>query len=307
MTQGKNAGRAIAHLVAVWLVGCPLTYVQLMMVLVILFTGGAAPFAAVLVGVALLSVVVLAGFGTAVRTLVPLMRRARGLWAWAVSVYVLGTVGAFGAAAVNFKINHLENGLLLYPAGGTCYALAAALFLPGTRVRLGALGAATLLAVGGVYATWAATQPPTLDEWLTANGVDHTLLRVGDPPPGYALRVLGAGEDGFGAEYERPRSTRLHLGVKRVGHDTRRVDARGCPVPFGEPIRCTDDGGGRLLLTYEGGYERQELRLCRDGLVHTVTVEGSPTDLSAARHILSTLRPATDAELAGLLELPMRR
>ncbi|MGJ3559801.1 hypothetical protein ACR6C2_18200 [Streptomyces sp. INA 01156] len=145
---------------AVWLVGCALTYVQLMAVLVALFTGGAAPFTAVLVGVAFLSVVVLAGLGTAVRTVVPLMRRARGLWAWAVSVYALGTVGAFGAAVVNFKINHLENGLLLYLAGGTCYALAAALFLPGARVRLRALGAATLLVVGGVYATWAATQPP---------------------------------------------------------------------------------------------------------------------------------------------------
>ncbi|WP_406729251.1 hypothetical protein WJ438_38535 [Streptomyces sp. GD-15H] len=292
---------------AVWLAGCALTGVQLQAVLVALFADGAAPFTAALVGVALLSVVALAGLGAAVRTVVPLMRRARGLWAWAASVYALGTVGAFGAAVVNFKINHLEKSLLLYLAGGTCYALAAALFLPGTRVRLGALGAATALAVGGVYATWAATQPPTLDKWITANGVDYTLLRVGDPPPGYALHVLGASEDGFGADYERPHSTRLHLGVTRVGHDPRRVDARGCPVPIGEPIRCADDGGGRQLLTYEGDYEHQELRLRRDGLVYTVTVEGFHTDLSAARHILSTLRPATDAELAGLLELPMRR
>jgi hypothetical protein len=60
-------------------------------------------------------------------------------------------------------------------------------------------------------------------------------------------------------------------------------------------------------VTFVGSYEHQELRLRRDAIVYTVTVEGSRTDLSAARHILSTLRPATDTELTGLLELPMRR
>jgi hypothetical protein len=220
---------------------------------------------------------------------------------------VTGTAGAFVAAVVNFEINHLENTLPLYVAGGCCYALAAALFLPGTRIRLGALGAAAVLVGGGAYAYWDAAQPPTLDEHLAAHDVDRRLLRVGAPPSGYTLRALGAGEDTFGAEYEHPDSVRLHLGVERAGHDTRRADARGCPVPFGDPIHCVDDGDGRQLLTYEGGYEHQELRLRRDGLVFTVTVEGHHADLSAARHVLSTLRPATDAELAGLLDVPTRR
>jgi hypothetical protein len=218
----------------------------------------------------------------------------------------LGTVGALGAVAVNQKINDLENRLLLYPVAGVCYALAAAFFVPGTRARLTTLGAAAVLAAGGGYAAWHAAQPPTLDEWITANGVDRALLRVGDPPPGYTLAGVGASGDGFGADYEKPGSGGLHLGVERIGHDTRRVDSRGCPVPFGETIRCTDDGDGRQLVTYEDGYERQELRLRRDGLVVTVTVTGSHADLSAARH-LSTLRPAADAELAGLLERPMRQ
>ncbi|MBV7697732.1 hypothetical protein [Streptomyces sp. TRM70350] len=307
MTQTKQAGPAIAHLAVVWLFGCALTGVQLQAVLVALFAGGTAPLIVAVVGVAAPAVAALAWLGTAARTIVPLTRRRRGVWAWAVSVHALGTTGAFGVAVVNFQVNRLENGLLLYPAGGTCYALAAALFLPDTGVRLGALGAAAALAVGGSYAAWDATRPPTLDAWLTANDVDRALLRVGDPPPGYALRVLGASEDGFGADYERPHSDGLHLAVARVGHDTRRADARGCPVPFGEPIRCTDDGGGRQLVTYEGGYQHQELRLRRDRLTYTVTLQGTDNDLTAARHILSTLRPATDRELDGLRELPMRR
>ncbi|MBX9395270.1 hypothetical protein K4749_17120 [Streptomyces sp. TRM72054] len=307
MTQTKEAGPAIAHLAAVWLFGCVLTGVQSQAVLVALFVGGTALLVGAVAVVAALAVPALAGLGTAARTIAPLTRRRRGLWAWAVSVYVLGTIGAFGAAVVNFQVNRLENGLLLYPAGGLCYALAAALFLPDTRVRLGALGAAAVLAVGGSYATWDATRPPTLDEWLTANDVDRALLRIGDPPPGHTLRVLGASEDGFGADYERPHSDGLHLAVARQGHDTRRADARGCPVPSGEPIHCTDDGEGRQLITYEGGYEHQELRLRRDGLTYTVTLQGTDNDLTAARHILSTLRPATDGELDGLRELPMRR
>ncbi|MEV4232245.1 hypothetical protein AB0J81_35295 [Streptomyces bobili] len=308
MTQREAPERAIGHLTAVWLVGCALTHVQSQAVLIALFTDGSELFGVIVGGGMVVgAVAVLAWLGSAVRTLVPLLRRARGRWAWAAGVYTLGTLGAFGAAVVRFEIDHLENGLLLYPAGGTCYALAAALFLPSFRVRMGALGAATALTVGGMYAAWAAGQPPTLDEWITANGVDRTLLRVGDPPPGYALNVMGASEDGFGADYEGPDSARVHLHVAPAGHDTRRVDARGCPVPFGDPIRCTDDGGGRQLVTFAGGYEHQELRLRRGTLVYTVTVEGSRTDLSAARHVLSTLRPATDTELAGLLELPMRR
>ncbi|MFF8788151.1 hypothetical protein [Streptomyces sp. NPDC015125] len=307
MTHRNEAVRLVVHLAAVWLVGCMLTTLQLQAALVALFTDGANPFAAAVAVLILLAVAALARLGSAVRSMVPLMRRARGPWAWAAVVYALGTLGAFGTALVHFKINHLENVLLFSVSGGAWYALAAALLLPGIRVRLGALAAATALAGASAYALWAATQPPTLGEWITANEVDRTALRVGDPPQGYALHVLAASKDGFGADYERPHAVRLHLGMDRFGQDTRRVDARGCPVPFGEPIHCTDDGGGRQLVTYEGDYARQEMRLRRDGLVYTVTVEGSPADPSAARHILSTLRPASDAELAGLVELPMRR
>ncbi|MFJ8696152.1 hypothetical protein [Streptomyces roseolilacinus] len=307
MRQREEVGRVPAHLTAVWLVGCALTGLQTQVVLVALFAGGPAHLAVALAVMAPLGAAVFAGLGTAARPIVPLTRRPRGLWVWAVGVHGLGTIGAFGAAVANFRINGPGDGLLYYLTGGACHALAAALFLPGLRVRLGALGAATVLAAVGVYAVRDAAQPPPLDEWITANGVDRALLRVGDPPPGYALRVLGASGDGFGAGYERSRSAGLHLGVERAGHDTRRADARGCPVPFGESIRCTDDGGGRQLVTYEGDHERRELRLRRDGLVYTVAMEGSHPDLSAARYVLSTLRPATDAELAGLPQPSGRR
>ncbi|WP_189530656.1 hypothetical protein [Streptomyces roseolilacinus] len=306
MRQREEAGRVLAHLAVVWLVGCALTGLQTQVVLAALFAGGPAHLAVALAVSAPLGAAVFAGLGTAARPVVPFIRRPRGLWVWAVGVHVLGTVGALGAAVAHFTINEPGDGLL-YLTGGACYVLAAALFLPGLRVKLGALGAAAVLAAGGVYAVRDAAQPPPLDEWITANGVDRALLRVGDPPPGYALRVLGASGDGFGADYERSRSAGLHLGVERAGHDTRRADARGCPVPFGEPIRCTDDGGGRQLVTYEGDHERRELRLRRDGLVYTVSMEGSHPDLSAARHVLSTLRPATDAELAGLPQPRGRR
>ncbi|NYI04706.1 hypothetical protein [Allostreptomyces psammosilenae] len=306
MTDERNGARRVcAHLTGLWCVGVALTAVQFQAVLVALFTGGVRAGAVVLAVGGLLAVLLLVPFGRAARSFVPLARSTRGLWGWAAGVYALGTVGAFATVVVNRQVGGLDSGLTLYPLGGLCYALAAAWFLPGLRARIAALGATAALAVGGGYALWEAARPPTLDEWIAANDVDRAMLRVGDPPPGYTLHVLGASVDGFGADYSRPGTDGFHLGVARPGQDTRRVDARGCPVPFGDPVHCSDDGGGRQLVTYQGDYPRQELRLRVDGLVHTVTLPGTGADLPAARHVLSTLRPATEAELAGLLGLPM--
>ncbi|MFF8960233.1 hypothetical protein [Streptomyces sp. NPDC014894] len=307
MTRRSEKAAVFVHLAAVWVVGCALTGVQTLAVMFSLFLDGTSERVALLAAVAAVALVAFASLGNAAHRIVPLARRTHGSWIWAVSVYGPGTAGAAGAAVVNYRINHLDSAFHLYPVGGLCYALVAALVLPGAAIRRGALGTAVALVAGGAYLSWAAAQPPTLDEWIAANGGQRTLLRVGDPPPGYTLRTLGGNEDAFSAEYERPRAPRLHLGVTRSGHADVRADARGCPVPFGETIRCTDDGGGRQLITYAGGYERRQLLLRREGLVFTVTVEGSAAELSGARRVLSTLRPATDAELAGLLENAIRR
>ncbi|GAB7029278.1 hypothetical protein AB0G35_33125 [Streptomyces sp. NPDC021749] len=308
MARKTEAGRLVAHLAAVAFVGCVLTAVQFQAVLVALFADSTAALVAVLVLGTALGIASLAALATSVRGFVPLARRARGRWAWAAGVYACGTVGAVAAVAANLHDDGLYVTGLLYPWGGVCHALGAAFFLPGARTRLVTLAAAVLLAAGGSYLTWEAAQPPTLAEWLTANDVDRALLRVGETPSGYALEDAGASESGFGATYTRPGAPELHLSVERIGHDTRRTDARGCPVPFGEPIHCADDGGGRQLVAYDGDDKRRELRLRRDGLVHTVTVQGDGrAGLSAARHLLTTLRPATDAELTPLLDRPMRR
>ncbi|QNP66836.1 hypothetical protein [Streptomyces genisteinicus] len=307
MTRKNDHVPAAAHLLAVWAVGSALSALQTQAVVLALFAGNPLFAAGLLAMVALVSVALLALLGAHVRALVPLTARRAGLAAWAASVWCLGTLGAAGAVVVGHTADRQGSGLLAHVAGGACYAVAAAFFVPGARVRPAACAAAAALIAGGAYTAWDATRTPTVDEWISAGEVDRALLRVGDPPPGWTVRALGASEDGFGAEYERPGHPRLHLGVARAGRDTRRADAAGCPVPFGEPIVCTDDGGGRLLIAHGGGFPRSELRLTRDGLVHTVTVEGDRPDLAAARRVLARLRPATDAELTGLLDLPMRR
>ncbi|MFC9267271.1 hypothetical protein ACFTXJ_05815 [Streptomyces zhihengii] len=334
MTRRNDTVPVAVHLVAVWLAGCALSAVQSQAVLVGLFAGSPPWAVGLLAVVAALAVALLALLGRVanvapsarragpaagqeglaqdapgarVRAGVPLAAGRAGLWAWAAGVWALGTLGAAAAVVVGYRVDHLETALPVHLAGGACYAVAAALFVPGARVRLGALGTAAALAAGGGWAALDATRPPTLDEWIAANGVDRAMLRLGDPPPGWTVQVLGASEDGFGADYERAGSPRLHLGVARAGQDHRRADAAGCPVPLGDPVVCTDDGGGRLLVAWGGDRPYRELRLDAGGLVHTVTLDGPGADLAAARRILSLLRPATDAELAGLTELPMRR
>ncbi|MGW1141412.1 hypothetical protein [Streptomyces zhihengii] len=321
MTRRNDTVPVAVHLVAVWLAGCALSAVQSQAVLVGLFAGSPPWAAGLLAVVAALAVALLAllgrvagqaglsqhALGAHARAVVPLAAGRAGLWAWAAGVWALGTLGAAAAVVVGYRVDHLETALPVHLAGGACYAVAAALFAPGARVRLGALGTAAALAAGGGWAALDAARPPTLDEWIAANGVDRSMLRLGDPPPGWTVQVLGASEDGFGADYERAGSPRLHLGVARAGQDHRRADAAGCPVPLGDPVVCTDDGGGRLLVAWGGDRPYRELRLDAGGLVHTVTLDGPGADLAAARRILSLLRPATDAELAGLTELPMRR
>lgn len=306
----KNDATAVgAHLAAVWTAGCALTAVQLQVLVLVLFLDGpVAVRVAVAAGTAALASAFLATLGRAARTDAPATRRARGLWGWTAVVYLSGTAGALAAAVLLHYVGDGAGWLVLLPVGGTCHALAAGFFLPGARARLATTAAAVVLVAGGGYAAWDATRPPTLDAWLSANGVDRALLRVGDPPAGYTLLVGGASRDGFGAHYESPHAPALGLQVERAGHNTRRVDARGCPVPFGQEIHCRDDGGGRLLIAYGGNHPSRELRLARGGLVCTVTLRGAgEAQLPAARQVLSTLRPAARAELAALVELPMRR
>ncbi|MEW1656584.1 hypothetical protein [Streptomyces sp. NPDC093707] len=276
-------------------------------VLIAFFSGRVLVAVAVFAIAAALVVGLLAGFARAAAPFVPFTRRWRGRWAWAAGVYASGTVATIGAVALAPEPGGLSHSVLLFPWGGAWYALAAACFLPSARMRLATLGVGVVLAAGVGYGAWASAQPPTLDEWLAANGVDRALLRVGEPPAGYTLRVNGAAEDSFGAQYERPGAPDLHLAVQHPGQDTRRTDASGCPVPVGEVIECTDDGDGRRLITRRGPYEHRELRLRQAGLTYTVTFEGRTVDLSAARRILTTLRPATTAELTPLLTRPMRR
>ncbi|MEU1542718.1 hypothetical protein ABZ461_32380 [Actinacidiphila glaucinigra] len=306
---GKRRAAAVgAHLAAVWLAGSALTAVQFQAVSVALFLGRPAVLAVVPVCSVALAAALLASLGRAARSVVPLTRRRAGLCGWTAGVYAFGTAGALAVAVALEHVGALADWGVLSPAGGTCHALAAAFLLPGARARFAALAAAVVLAAGGAYAAWDAARPPTLDEWMSANQVDRALLLVGDPPPGYALHVGRAGADGFGARYESGDSPELSIRVERAGADTRRVDARGCPVPFGQEIHCRDDGGGRLLIARGGTYPLRELRLPQGGLVCTVTVRGSgETGLPAARHVLATLRPATRAELAALVELPMPR
>jgi hypothetical protein len=307
MAQKNEAGRTFIHLAAIGLVGGALLALELQAGLIALFAGGGGAVALVVGVQTCLGVALFAGLGTAARPLVPSTRSAGGLWAWAAGAYVSGTAGAFCLVWVNHRVNDLENVIALFPAVAACYALAAAFFLPGARRRLTTLAATAVFIVGGGCVTWAATRPPTVDQWIADNRVDRDLLRLGDAPPGYTLTGVGAGTSTFGANYERSPSAHLHLEVRRISYVTERTDTSGCPVPRGTPIHCSDDGAGRQSVTYEGweaGEEHQELRLRSRGLVYIVSPLGTAGDLPAARHILSTLRPATHAELRSLVDLP---
>ncbi|WP_424216934.1 hypothetical protein ACN20G_33095 (plasmid) [Streptomyces sp. BI20] len=305
--EDEGSGRAVAvHLAAVWVLGCVLTGAETILLLASLFGDDLG----VVVAVALLAlcagVALTAWLGSAARSHVPFTRGVRGLWTWAVLVHVAGAAAAFGAVLLDRAAARSGgSGPSHLLVGGTACALVAAFFVPRTRVRTSALALTAVLAAGVGWSAWTASRPPTLDAWLTSHRVDRALARIGEAPPGHTAHVRGASEDAFGVEYTSDGGgPGFSLRVEREGHDTRRADARGCPVPLGDPVRCVDDGEGRLLITYGGGGAPvRELRLRRAGLVHVVSLR-EPAALGPARRVLATLRPATDAELEPLLSSP---
>ncbi|MYV45586.1 hypothetical protein [Streptomyces sp. SID2888] len=86
----------LTHLAAVWFIGSALTALQFYAVILAGFSGNTAALVITLAVMVPLAVYAFVCLGAAARSIVPLTRRARGLWAWASGVYGLGTAGLGG-------------------------------------------------------------------------------------------------------------------------------------------------------------------------------------------------------------------
>ncbi|QDY79466.1 hypothetical protein [Streptomyces qinzhouensis] len=88
-----------------------------------------------------------------VRAMLPILASRGGRLCWAVMVFVLGTLGAGAGVVFYFEGGDLGSAGTRIVLAGAPYAVAAALLVPGWRVRLGAVA---VLAAGTVYGVLAA-------------------------------------------------------------------------------------------------------------------------------------------------------
>ncbi|AZK96979.1 MULTISPECIES: hypothetical protein [Streptomyces] len=89
-----------------------------------------------------------------VRTMLPICASLGGRLCWAVMVFVLGTLGAGAGVAFYTEGGELGSAGTRIALTGVPYAVAAALFVPGWQVRLGAVA---VLAAATAYGATAPT------------------------------------------------------------------------------------------------------------------------------------------------------
>ncbi|WP_329456580.1 hypothetical protein [Streptomyces sp. NBC_01497] len=303
--------------------GAALSAVQYMAVLIALFTGAGPAVGTACLSTALI-VTAFARVATGGRADVPYLRSRSGPWVWALTVYTGGAGGTLGLLALT-RGRSADDALTLpgvFLGSAACFGLTAAYFLPGVRTRLAVIGATAVFAASTGTGAWAAARPPTTAQWLAGHHVDRALFRLGTAPAGYTVSGLGAGSDAFGATYRHRAADggALRLTVRRISYARERTAANGCPLAVGRRSLCASDGGGRqrvryaepdasgIAITPDGAVPPgavDELRLRRSGIVYVVTYDGGgPFDLDAARHVLTTLRPPTAAELSTLVRTP---
>ncbi|MFF5900605.1 hypothetical protein ACFY8O_32435 [Streptomyces argenteolus] len=298
MTSGGGARTAL-HLFLVWATMSVAVPVLGLGLLAAGWGGGAGRAAALfLLGVPL-TVALLATTGVPVRTLVPLCASARRRFGWAVLVFVLGTAGVLSGVAAYGEDVDLGSAGARLALTGVPYAVAAAFFVPGRWVRLGAVGA---LAAGVAYGGFIgpAQSRHRQQEAEIARYREHAeLLYMGAAPSGMRVTRVLAEPASFSVEYRSVREDDVAL----VG-----LTVRSLLTP---PARCSDLVQQGVTCRVDAHGERRTVRDLPDG-GHEVTltrrersaefeVSSQTLDETGLRRLLDTVHPLSDAELETLM------
>ncbi|MFC5674322.1 hypothetical protein [Streptomyces incanus] len=147
MTSGRGALTAL-HLFLVWATMTAAVPPLGFGLLVTAWGGGTGAAAPILALGVPLTVGLLATAGIPAQTVVPLCGSVPQRLGWAVLVFVLGTLGVLAGLAAYAGGVDLGSASTRIALTGAPYAVAAAFFVPGRWVRLGAVGA---LAAGVAY------------------------------------------------------------------------------------------------------------------------------------------------------------
>ncbi|MGW4779928.1 hypothetical protein ACWEPA_25105 [Streptomyces filamentosus] len=298
MTGTRGALTAL-HLLLVWAATAALIPMIGFAVVASGWGGGIGAVIPVLaVGVPLMWVL-LAMTALPVRTIVPMCGSLRQRLGWAALVFVLGTIGVLAGLGAYLQDVDLGSAGTRFALTGVPYALAAALFVPDWRVRLGTL-AVLVCGVGyGVFVGPALAEQREEEAEVARYRQNPELLYLGDSPRGMEISRVRVGPNLFSVDYT---PIREGYGLGHVGlwvnHSA--TPALQCPAPAQKEVTCTVDTHGemRTVTSFPGGSGITLVR--RRGDVE-VTVTSGSLDETGLRRLLTTLHPLSDAELDELM------
>lgn len=247
-----------------------------------------------------LTVGLLATAGLPARTVVPLCGSASQRLGWAVLVFVLGTLGVLGGLAAYFGEVELGSAGIRIALTGVPYAVAAALFVPGRWVRLGALTVLASAAAYGGYIGPAQAQQRQHEAEVARYREKPELLYLGAAPPGMQVSRAEVGPASFSVEY-LPVRAGYEVGYVGLTVSPPLTPALRCPEPADTRMTCAVDAHGemRIVRGLTGG--SREVTLVRRLGNAEAQVTSQTLDEPGLRDLLRTLRPLSDTELEKLM------
>lgn len=246
-----------------------------------------------------LTVGLLALAGAPARTVVPLCGSAWQRLGWAVSVFVLGTLGVLAGLAAYGGGVDLGSASTRIVLTGAPYAVAAAFFVPNRWVRLGAV---TVLAAGVVYGGFVGPEQAQQrrQEAEVARYREHAeLLYLGAAPPGMQLSRAEAGPASFSVDYRGVREdvfSYVALTVRSPLTPTPR-----CPDFAEKGVTCTVDAHREMRMVRDLPGGEHAVTLVRRYRKAEVEVTSQTLDEPGLRRLLNTLHPLSDEELEKLM------
>ncbi|MGW7412731.1 hypothetical protein [Streptomyces sp. NPDC054863] len=235
-----------------------------------------------------------------VRTVVPMCGTVRGLLGWAVLVFVLGTLGVLAGLAAYGQGVSLGSAGARIGLTGVPYAVAAAFFVPGPWVRLGAVALlAAAVAYGGLLGP--AQERQRQDAAQVARYRERPeLLYLGGAPPGMEVSRAEVGPGYFSVDY-RPARQGVEIGW--VGLTVRAAigPAMACPESPEKGVTCTVDANGEMRTVRDIPGNVRVITLSRRHRNAQVEVTSQTLDEPGLRHVLDSLHPLTEAELKKLM------
>ncbi|MFI5530634.1 hypothetical protein ACIA8O_19050 [Kitasatospora sp. NPDC051853] len=296
--NGRTGALTALHLLLVWAVTALVVPLLGLVVLAAGWAGGLGGAAVVLLpGVpAVVGLLALAGGPAA--SVVPLCGSVRRRLVWAVSVFVLGTLGVLAGVAAYSRGVDLGSGGVRAALTGVPYAVAAAFFVPGVRVRA---GAALLLAVGVLYGGFAgpAQAEQTRHEAEAARYRERAdLLYLADPPPGMRVALADSEAAGFLVDYRSAAG-----GPERLGLTVRRplTPELRCPEASTEGTTCRVDEGREVVEVHVFPDGTRQVTLTRRHGPSEVEVGSQSLDEAGLRRVLDSVHPLSGPELEDLM------